>query len=146
MLILRIEAEDGTGCYSENFSKSAHRAHDYGDCMLTITRHPCPYEDAKLKDRWNLIINSMDPHISSLHVRFAFATPEQYHHWFHTLRSREILREVGLRATFKDVPDQRVAVGDTQCVYDRRHAIERATTACDTPMDALLDAWLHLSS
>jgi hypothetical protein len=127
MIVLRIETEKGDGCYT-SYPKNGHNAqyaHDNGECPLDFRFHPSPPEDARLFPQWRKICGYCDggahPTISRLQSRFGFLTVGQMHRWFYTEESREILAQAHKVSVYL-VPDEYVAEGDAQCVYEKTKA------------------------
>lgn len=140
MLIIRIEDPSGAGCYSGRFaSNGAERAHRLGDCPLSERHHPEPYRDEGLEDTFSDIEGGTHASITTEGSRFGFNSRQQFHAWFYTSRSREILREMSFVASIYTVPDQYVEEGECQAVFEIAHAQLLQRISCDAP-DFEIDA------
>lgn len=141
MIVLRIENEFGAGCYINHGSdKGARAAHNFGGCPMDDQFHPCPDEDFKLSAQWDDIVRGSHPHISGVQNRFGFASVEQFHRWFYTPEARAILSREHFAVSVYDVPEQYVAIGGSQVVYDRRFVNLLGRFPCDLTVEDADDA------
>lgn len=143
MLILRIEDTDGVGCYTPSWKEGAMYAHERGGCDLEMTgRHPSPSNDRtrvegatlghnNFCDAYDDVDRHHHPTIPDPGNRFGFASPEQYHRWFYTPKSRALLKTLGFSASLYGVPDECYIASEHQAVF----ALHRATLLTRMPTD-----------
>jgi hypothetical protein len=141
MLVLRIETATGEGCYTARRPAiSANDAHNDGYCPLDSGLHPNPYDDARLCPQWRKIVGDSSgyhPTITNLGNRFGFVSAEQYHRWFYSEESRAIL-STSYQVSVYLVPDDCVAEGDSQCVFEAARAKLLGRFPCDLPIEDAL--------
>lgn len=136
MLLLRIEDPAERGCYYFRDTLIAgYAAHFEGECPLDDDIHPEPPYDTLLAPVWKQILLGSHPAISSLQYRFAFASVEQFHHWFYTEESRAILSREGFHVSLIEVEECNVVVGSAQAVFDNRLARRVGKFACCLPVE-----------
>lgn len=136
MLVLRIENTKGEGCYSTVGAKDAH---DRGECPIDDNFHPGPFQDERLAPHWRAIMHgySAHPTMSALTTRFGFLTVGQYHRWFYTAESRDILSRA-FEVSIYLVPDDCVAEGDSQCLFDAAKAKRLDRFPCNLTVEEAL--------
>jgi hypothetical protein len=139
--VLRLEDENGGGCFDvadmQDYTTAAVKAglmtpeEDEWDHFHTAERgYPGPWNDDSLRDA--MADKPFDYHEEG--VRFGFPSREVAAEWFPPCMA-DALERNGQTLTIWEVPEEHVAIGDRQVVFDRdrAHLVERL------PVSALWD-------